>query len=91
MNYLHYEVQVGGDDIVEVTLDNKANVRLLDDANYARYKRGEQHRYYGGQAQVSPVHLKPPHPGRWHVVIDFGGFAGKVRASVNVVSAVGHS
>jgi hypothetical protein len=74
-----------------VTLDNKANVRLLDDANFSRYQRGEQHRYHGGYAQVSPVRLKPPHAGHWHVVIDFGGLAGKVRASVAVVAAVGHA
>ena len=91
MNYMHYDVQVGADDVVEVTLDNRANVRLLDDANYSRYQRGEQHRYYGGYAQVSPVRLKPPHAGHWNVVIDFGGYAGKVSASVVVVSPVSHA
>jgi hypothetical protein len=91
MNYLHYDFQLQADDVVEVTLDRQANVRLLDDANYAKYQRGEQHTFFGGLAQVKPVHLRPPRPGHWHVVIDLGGFAGTVRANVSVVSPVGHA
>ena len=87
MNFLHYEMQLASDDVVEVTLDKQANVRLLDDANFARYKRGERHTYYGGLAKVQPVHLRPPHSGRWHVVIDLGGYAGTVRASARVINA----
>ena len=30
MNFLKYEVSAGPDDIIEVTLSNAANVRLLD-------------------------------------------------------------
>jgi hypothetical protein len=82
MNFLHYDLQLGPGEGVQVTLDKQANVRLLDDSNFERYKRGEQHTYYGGLAKVSPVHLRPPQPGHWHVVIDLGGYAGTVQASV---------
>jgi len=85
MNFLHYEFQLGPDDVVEVTLDKQANVRLLDDINYSYYTRGEQHTYYGGLAKASPVRIPPPHAGHWHVVIDLGGYAGTVRASVRVI------
>lgn len=85
MNYLHNDFHLGVDDVVEVTLDRQANVRLLDDPNYERYLRGEQHTYTGGLAKVSPVHLAPPQPGHWHVVIDLGGYSGSVRASVTVI------
>lgn len=88
MNFLHHEFQLDADDIVEVTLDKQANVRLLDNANYGKYQRGERHTFFGGLAKVSPVHLRPPYAGHWHVVIDLGGFAGTVRASVAVVSAM---
>lgn len=87
MNFLHYDIQLTSDDVVEVTLDRQANVRLLDDANFAQYKRGERHTYYGGLAKVSPVHLRPPQGGHWHVVIDLGGYAGTVRASVRAIKA----
>ena len=89
MNFLHQELDVGPEDVVEVTLDGQANVMLLDSANYDRYRRGESFRYHGGLAKVSPARLDPPDRGRWHVVVDLGGFAGKVRAGVRVLQSAG--
>ena len=85
MNYLHYEVDTGAGDQVEVVLDRAANVQLLDPANYQNYQSGRGYTYYGGHATISPVRLKVPHAGHWHVVIDLGGGAGHVRASVRVI------
>lgn len=85
MNFLHYELELSGDDVVEVTLDKQANVRLLDDANFSLYRSGKQHRYYGGLAKTSPVLIPAPHAGHWHVVIDLGGYAGTVHASTRVL------
>ena len=39
MNFLHYDLQLGSNDVVEVTLDKQVNVRLLDDINFLNYKR----------------------------------------------------
>lgn len=85
MNFLHQEFDAGPEDVVEVTLNGQANVMLLDSPNYAQYQRGGSFRYYGGLAKTSPVRLVPPHPGRWHVVVDLGGFAGRIRAGVRVL------
>ena len=85
MNFLHYDFNITLDEIIEVTLDEKANVRLLDDANYANYKAGREHKYYGGRAKKSVVQLHPPRPGHWHVVIDLGGYSGTVSAAVRVI------
>jgi hypothetical protein len=85
MNYLHYDLNLGQGDIVEVTLDKQANVRLLDETNFSNYTRGQRHTYHGGLAKQSPVRLVPPHAGRWHLVIDLGGYAGTVRASVRTL------
>lgn len=82
MNYLHYDLNLSSGEIVEVTLDKQANVRLLDDANFSKYKRGIQHSYYGGLAKQSPVRIAAPRAGHWHLVIDLGGYAGSVGASV---------
>lgn len=84
-NFLHYEVDAGPNNVIRVILDKQANVRLLDSFNFQRYRSGEEHKYYGGLAKVSPVNLKPPHAGRWHIVIDLGGYGGTVRASVQVL------
>jgi hypothetical protein len=85
MNYLHYEFDLVRGQIVEVTLDKQANVRLLDDENFGHYQRGEKHRYHGGLAKESPLHLAAPRDGHWHVVIDLGGYAGSVRASASLL------
>lgn len=85
MNFLHYDLQLGSDDIVEVTLDRQANIKLLDSVNFARYKQGKRHRCSGGLAKASPVRLSPPRAGHWHLVIDLGGYSGTVKASVRTI------
>jgi hypothetical protein len=85
MNFLHSKFDIGPDNTVRVVLDKQANVRLLDDHNFYRYKQGDSHKYFGGHAKESPVHLSPPHYGRWHVVVDHGGYAGSVRAAISVI------
>ncbi|MCK9400656.1 MAG: DUF1883 domain-containing protein [Bacteroidales bacterium] len=85
MNYLHYEFSLTSNDVVEVTLDKQANVRLLDSSNFQKYRSGQKYTFYGGGVTKSPVHIRPPHGGHWHVVIDLGGYAGTVNASVNII------
>lgn len=85
MNYLHYDFNLNINDIVVVTLDKQANVRLLDDLNYSKYRHGRKHIYYGGLAKKSPVHLSPPRSGHWHLVVDLGGYPGTVRVSVRTI------
>lgn len=73
---------------VEVTLSGSAaNVRLLDSSNFNAYKNGRRHRYYGGLAKQSPVHLKIPNNGRWYVTVDMQGLRGQVRSSARVLPA----
>lgn len=85
MNYLHWEFDAGPDNIVEVTLDKQANVQLVDALNYQHYSAGRKYRYYGGFATTSPVRIRPPRQGHWHLVVDLGGYAGRVRASARVL------
>jgi hypothetical protein len=87
MNFLHYDLELEPGEVVEVTLDKPANVRLMDEVNFSNYRRGAQHRYHGGLAQRSPVRIGPPRPGHWHLVIDLGGYAGSVRASVRTMQS----
>lgn len=87
MNFLHSEFRGSSDKVAVVTLDHQANVMLLDATNFSAYRRGARFKYYGGWNTNSPVKLRPPRQGHWHVVIDLGGNAGTVRAAVRVVSA----
>jgi hypothetical protein len=85
MKFLHWEVDAVQGTVVRVELDSQANVMLLDDSNFSSYRGGRQFRYFGGLAKQSPVRLVPPHGGRWHVVVDLGGYGGHVNASVSVL------
>ena len=76
--------------MIVVNLDKQANVRVLDSANFNRYKRGERHRYLGGRPLKSPVRIPLPHGGQWHVAIDHGGATGTVKASVTLDRASTH-
>jgi hypothetical protein len=67
-----------------VTLDKQANVRLLTASNYSSLKSGRQFRFHGGRVTRSPARVPIPSNGHWYVVVDLGGFAGQVRASVAV-------
>ncbi len=86
MKYLHWEFRATPGAVIEVELDKQANVLMLDSANYARYRRGTDHRYRGGLAKVSPCRLPVPHGGTWHVVVDLGGNTGRVAASAALLS-----
>ena len=87
MNFLHYDLYLDPDEHVEVTLDKQANVQLMDEANFSNYKRGQRFSYHGGLARQSPFRLAAPNAGHWHLVIDLGGYAGSVHASVETLKA----
>lgn len=82
MDYLHAEDYLHAGDAAVVTLDRQANVLLLDDINYSAYRSGDSYNYYGGLAKQSPCRVVAPRSGRWHVVVDLGGYGGSVRAGI---------
>ena len=85
MKHLHYDLNLTSSDSVQVSLDKQANVMLLDSSNYQRYKKAQQFKYYGGRATHSPTYVSPPCAGHWHLVIDLGGYPGRVSAAVSIV------
>ncbi len=84
MNYLHSELNLEAGDVVVVNLDGQANVLLMDWTNFDAYRDGLSYRYHGGLAEKTPVRLVAPRSGHWHLVVDLGGYAGRVRAGVSV-------
>ena len=91
MDYLHYKVHVKQGEIIRVSLDEKTDVtqaviRLLDSLNYFKYRSGKKYIETTRSQHESPVRLKPPYKGEWHVVIDMGGRRGVVKARVDVLA-----
>lgn len=87
MGFLHTDLgHLHGGEVVEVQLDHAANVRLMDSHNFYSYQQGRNAQFYGGEARRSPVRLKVPQAGHWHVAIDLGGRGGSIRAGVRVIA-----
>ncbi len=84
MKFLHWEVDAGPDNMIQVELSRQANVLLLDDQNFNAYRGGRRYRYFGGHARQTPATLVPPRSGHWHLVVDLGGYGGHVEASVAI-------
>lgn len=85
MDYLQQELNLKAGDVVEVTLDHAANVQLMDPSDFFAYQQRRPFRYHGGYATHSPFRIVAPGPGKWYLVVDLGGGAGTVRASVAVL------
>jgi Domain of unknown function (DUF1883) len=87
VEYLHRELELAEGDVVEVMLSGTAaNVLLLDETSFQNYRQGKPFEYVGGYAQTSPYRIQAPRPGRWHLVVDLAGAAGRVQASLRVIS-----
>lgn len=89
MNYLYFDLgnRKRGEIVVVTLRGDSMNVQLLDSTNLSLYKRGKKHKGYGGHVTKSPYKVAIPRSGRWHLVIDRGGFKGRARASVSVEPA----
>lgn len=86
MRFLHNDLgQLHGGEIVEVTLDTAANVKLMDSSDFSSYRNWRGHNYFGGYVTRSPYRVSVPNSGHWHLAIDLGGYAGSVRAGVRVL------
>jgi len=85
MNFLNYDFQLNANDIVEVTLNTVANVRLLDPTNFLYYRNGRKYKFLGGIAKPPQFTISPPSAGHWYIVIDLAGLSGDVNASVKVI------
>ena len=87
MRHIHYDLgMVRGGTAVRFDLDGtEANAFVVDQLNYQRYRDGKAFQYHGLHAKASPVHVRVPASGHWHAVIDLGGAAGRVNASVSLI------
>jgi hypothetical protein len=89
MQFIHTDLgQRKRGEIVEITLTNGANVRLMSSSDFSSYKSGRRHQYIGGLAKRSPLRLQIPSSGHWHVAVDMQGLRGSTRASVRVLPSV---
>lgn len=71
-------------DILNIKIDRKANVRLMDGSNFMKFKNGQAYTYFGGEAATSPFNIIVPRTDHWYIVIDLGGETGILSYSIKV-------
>lgn len=84
MKYTYEEGNFRKGDILNITIDRKVNIYLMDNINFQRYKNNRNCEYYGGLANSSPYDITVPRTGHWYIVIDLGGSAGILNYSIKV-------
>lgn len=82
MQHIHAREQLESGTTVRVDCDHQCNVMVMDDTNYAQYRRGRQFRYHGGFFNRLPALIGIPHGGFWNVVLDLG--SGRAQIQYNI-------
>lgn len=86
MDFLHSHKHLKKGDLVVVDCDHQCNVRLMDDTNFSRFRRGEEHEFYGGFYTHLPARLVVPSSGHWNVTLDLGNRQAKIKHAIRFVS-----
>ena len=88
MRYAYHDLgeQQAGTTVIVRWSSAAADVLLLDPASFSKYCRGQKlvFRGGGGRYRRSPAQLSIQETGRWYVVVDFGGYSGNAKATVEV-------
>ncbi len=85
MEFFSQKFVLGRNQAVEVSVNRAANVLLLTEINFRKYKLRESYHYYGGEALYSLIEILPPRAGSYYLVIDLGGKAGTIEHSATIV------
>lgn len=89
MQYQYHDLgTVSAGKIIEVKLGYAANVRVMDSSNYSSFKAGRRHKFIGGYVTRSLYKVVVPRRAHWYVVVDLGGYAGKVKSGVRVLPGI---
>ncbi len=84
--HLHKKLSLSLEDIIEINLDNSAQVFLVDSENYDNYLSDLDFDYYGTTVDKSPFRMVPPYEGFWHLIIEQVDISQPVQAHIKVIS-----
>jgi hypothetical protein len=90
MSYLHKRMFLDQGDVVVVECSHQVNVLVIDDQNYASYRRGDSFRYHGGFFSHFPARVPIAETKNWNVVVSLPPERrATIRASINVLGGYG--
>lgn len=84
MEYIHKRKYIEFGKTVTIEVNIQANVLLMEDDDFNRFRTNRRHNHYGGLTRLTPYRINVPHSGYWNIVIDLDGFDGPVSHSINI-------
>ena len=92
MNFLDFDL--GRADSLSVAMVRltgvESDVLLMRESDVSRYRASQSVEYWGGHYKASPIQIRIPSSGNWHVIV-IPGLGGQVRASVQLIRQAGAS
>ena len=85
MKFIHSREYLKAGDIVVLKCDTQCNFSIMDDSNFASFKSGGSHRYYGGHFKAFPAKISVPNTGNWNIVLDLAGGSASIKYSFTVI------
>lgn len=73
MRFVHAREYLNAGDVVVVQCSHQCNVRVMEDADFQRFKNNGSHNYHGGHFKMLPARVQVPHSGYWNTTIDLAG------------------
>ncbi len=72
MVFQKFQVVTDPDREIEVSLDGKAYVKVMDRVYFNKYQASEEHEFHGEKGKVIQVTIRVPFLGRWFIIVDSG-------------------
>jgi hypothetical protein len=77
MRFVHYEVEAGVGNVVEVRLNSdESEVLVVDESNFHKYRCGSNSSFLGGHFSQSPVSICLPAAKKWHILVSIADTCG---------------
>ena len=84
MEFIHYQVRVFPHNKITVTVDKQANIKLLNNIMYERYRSGKNVKASLEFLDSGSTSFKVPYKGEWHIIVEHGNYQGEITARVDV-------
>jgi hypothetical protein len=84
MKLLQQPVYAKRKQVIKVHIDKPAVVKFFTPDEYAKYKKGVTHNYWGGFSENSPARFEVPRKGVYHAVIELGSMSNPIQVQGKV-------
>lgn len=82
-HFIHNRAHLAKGDVVIVQCSHQCNILIMDDENFAAYRKRQKCSYFGGHFTHFPARVAIPAEGNWNTVIDLAGRTAEIQHSIS--------